>query len=59
MTMILSDNRVPPFRHAPEPAAKRHYCDGDCCAQFDWQERWIELQFNKQVVLPVALRLGA
>jgi hypothetical protein len=38
---------------------KKHYCDGDCSAQFDWQVRWTELQFSKQVVLPVELRIGA
>jgi hypothetical protein len=37
---------------------KKHYCDGDCSAQFDWQVRWTELQFNKHGVVACALGMG-
>ena len=37
---------------------KKHYCDGNCSAQFDWQVRWTELQFNKHGVVACALGMG-
>ena len=34
---------------------KKRYREGDCRAQLVWHESWEVLQFNKHIVLAVAL----